>query len=127
MYTRGSSTWSWTTTRFSEVMGGVVARIFGTSGPRASGPKYFSTIALVFALSVISIPLLMERDIDVVTAMAASVRAVVSNPKAMGLWAALIAGAVFVGIATLGAGLVVVFPLIGHATWHAYRDVIVDQ
>ncbi len=83
--------------------------------------------ALVFALSVISIPLLMERDIDVVTAMAASVRAVVSNPKAMGLWAALIAGAVFVGIATLGAGLVVVFPLIGHATWHAYRDVISDQ
>lgn len=80
---------------------------------------------LVFALSAISIPLMMERDIDVVTAMVASVHTVVVNPKAMGLWAVLIAGFLCLGIATLGMGLVFIFPLIGHATWHAYRDLII--
>lgn len=80
---------------------------------------------VVFAISAVSIPLLMERRIDAITAMAASVQAVAKNPQAMALWAALIAGFVLLGLLTLGAGLVLVFPLIGHATWHAYRDVIV--
>lgn len=83
--------------------------------------------AVVFALSAISIPMLMERDVDAVTAIAASVRSVISNPKAMGLWALMIAGFVVLGIATLGLGLVVIFPLIGHATWHAYRDTLGHQ
>jgi uncharacterized membrane protein len=81
---------------------------------------------LVFAISVVSIPLLMTRRIDAVTAMRASVAAVLENPKAMLLWAALIAAFVAIGIATLFLGLVVVFPLVGHATWHAYRAVIAD-
>lgn len=80
--------------------------------------------ALVFAMSVVSIPLLMERNVDAFTAMASSARAVAENPSAMGLWAALVAGFIGLGLLTLGIGLVVVFPLIGHATWHAYRDVV---
>ncbi len=78
--------------------------------------------AIVFATTAISLPLLMERRVDAFTAMAASVQAVGANPKAMALWAVLIAGIIALGIATLGAGLVIAFPLIGHATWHAYRD-----
>jgi uncharacterized membrane protein len=83
--------------------------------------------AVVFSISVISVPLLMTRRIDAVSAMAASVRAVSLNWQPMTLWAALIAGFMALGLATLFAGLVVMFPLIGHATWHAFRDVVVER
>jgi uncharacterized membrane protein len=46
------------------------------------------------------------------------------NPKPMALWATLIAAFIAVGLATLSLGLIVIFPLIGHATWHAYRDIV---
>ena len=82
---------------------------------------------LVFAISAISVPLLMTRRLDAVTAIGASVAAVQLNPKAMMLWAALIAGFMALGIATLFVGLVIAFPLIGHATWHACRDLVRDR
>ncbi len=82
---------------------------------------------LVFAISVISVPLLMTRRIDAVTAIAASLAAVLLNPKPMALWAALIAGFMALGLATLFVGLVIAFPLIGHATWHAFRDLVRDK
>ncbi len=78
----------------------------------------------VFSISVISVPLLMTRRADAVTAIASSLAAVLLNPKPMALWAALIAGFVVLGIATLYVGLIFAFPLIGHATWHAYRDLV---
>ena len=79
---------------------------------------------IAFAATAISIPMLMSRNVDAFTAITKSVEAVATNPKPMLLWAALIAGFVALGIATLGAGLVIAFPLLGHATWHAYRDVV---
>lgn len=82
---------------------------------------------VVFTISAISVPLLLTRRVDAVTAMAASVEAVLKNPKPMALWAALIAGFMAVGIASLFAGLAVVFPLVGHATWHAFRSLIVQN
>ena len=82
--------------------------------------------ALAFSISVISVPLLMTRRIDAVTAITNSLAAVMLNPKPMALWAALIAGFIAVGIATVFVGLVVAFPLIGHATWHAFRDIVRD-
>lgn len=83
--------------------------------------------ALVFAISVVSVPLLMTRRLDAVSAASASVKAVLLNPKPMALWAGLIAAFMALGIATLFAGLVLAFPLIGHATWHAFRDVVVES
>jgi uncharacterized membrane protein len=83
--------------------------------------------ALVFAISVISVPLLMARRIDAVTAISASLRTVAQNPKPMALWAGLIAGFMGLGIVTMFVGLVVVFPLIGHATWHAYRALVREE
>lgn len=80
--------------------------------------------ALVFAVTAISLPMLMERRIDAFTAMAMSAQAVLMSPQAMALWAVLIAGFIILGIATLGAGLIFAFPLVGHATWHAYRDLM---
>jgi uncharacterized membrane protein len=80
--------------------------------------------AVVFSISVISVPLLMTERVDAVTAIVASLRVVWRNPKAMALWAGLIASFMVLGLASLFVGLIVAFPLIGHATWHAYRDLV---
>jgi len=77
-----------------------------------------------FCISVITVPMLMDRQVDVVTAMHASVMAVRKNPGPMILWASLIVMFVGVGIATLYLGLAVTMPLVGHATWHAYQDLV---
>ncbi len=81
--------------------------------------------AVTFAVSALSVPLLMVKDVDIVTAVSTSLRAVAVNPKAMALWAALIAGFMALGIATLFVGLAIAFPLVGHATWHAFRSIVV--
>ena len=80
--------------------------------------------SIVFAISAISVPLMMTQRVDAVTAMATSVEAVIANPKPMALWAVLIAASMALGLATLCLGLIVAFPLIGHATWHAYRSLV---
>ncbi len=80
--------------------------------------------ATVFAISAISLPMLLDRDVGLPMAIGASLRVVKTNFQAMALWAALIAGFTALGIATLYVGLVVCLPLIGYASWHAYRDMI---
>ncbi|MDX2202621.1 MAG: DUF2189 domain-containing protein [Hyphomicrobiaceae bacterium] len=80
--------------------------------------------AIVFSISVISVPLLLTERLDAVTAARTSLMAIVRNPRPLALWAALIAAFMAVGIATLAVGLVIAFPLVGHATWHAYRDLV---
>ncbi|MFO1186643.1 MAG: DUF2189 domain-containing protein [Alphaproteobacteria bacterium] len=77
---------------------------------------------VVFAVSAISVPMLLDRDIDFMTAILTSIRAVRQNPGPMLLWAWIIAVFTGAGLAAGFVGLVVVFPLIGHATWHAYRE-----
>ena len=76
--------------------------------------------AAAFALSALSVPLLLVRRTDIVSAARASIAAIIANPAAMTLWAALIVVIMIVGLVTLLVGLVIAFPLIGHATWHAY-------
>jgi uncharacterized membrane protein len=80
--------------------------------------------ALVFALGVVSAPLLIDRPVDAITAMLSSLQCCRINGAAMLLWAALIAGLTALGFATLMLGLVVIFPLLAHASWHAYRDMV---
>ncbi len=84
----------------------------------------FAFAATTFAVSAVSIPMLLDRDVNAFVAVATSAVAVQRNWKPMALWAALIVGFVGVGIATFFVGLVVVLPLIGHASWHAYRDLV---
>lgn len=79
---------------------------------------------ITFAMSAVSLPLMMDREIDVISAILISLRTIWANPRAMLLWAGLIAGCTFVGLATFFFGLGLLFPLIGHATWHAYRDLV---
>ena len=80
--------------------------------------------AIVFSISSVAVPLLLVKNTDAVTAIATSVRAVRLNTGTMLLWAALIAGYVVLGTWTLFVGLVVIFPLLGHATWHAFRALV---
>ena len=80
--------------------------------------------ALVFAASAVSVPLLLDRDVDMLTAILTSVQAVGANPVVMAWWAVLIMIGTTLGIATLLLGLVVVVPVLGHATWHAYVDLV---
>ena len=79
---------------------------------------------VIFAISAVSIPMLMHRDVDAVTAIITSVDAVRKRPGPMLLWAWLIAITVAVGSALALVGLVVAFPLLGHATWRAYREIV---
>jgi len=78
----------------------------------------------VFAISAASVPMLLDRDTDFVTAMMTSLRAVSLNLDAMVLWAGMIVVLTLLGFATLLFGLIVLMPLIGHASWHAYRDLV---
>jgi len=80
--------------------------------------------ALVFALSVVSVPMLLDRKCDLLAAMQASMAAVAENPAPLALWATLIMLLTLLGFATLLLGFVVLMPLLGHASWHAYRDLI---
>lgn len=79
----------------------------------------------VFALSVVSGPMLLDKtETDLFTAVSTSIRVCLANPKVMLLWAALIVALTAVGFATGMVGLIAIFPWIGHATWHAYRDLV---
>jgi uncharacterized membrane protein len=81
--------------------------------------------AVAFAISVVSMPLLLDhREANVITAIVTSVRTVLHNIWPMALWAWLVAMFIAVGIATAYIGLIVTLPLIGHASWHAYKDLV---
>ncbi|MEJ2060198.1 MAG: DUF2189 domain-containing protein [Gammaproteobacteria bacterium] len=80
--------------------------------------------AVVFCASALSLPMIMDRKADVVTAVVSSVNAVLRNKWVMLEWAVIILGAVLLGFATAFLGLAVLLPLIGHATWHAYQETL---
>lgn len=79
----------------------------------------------VFAISAISIPMMLDRDVGLFVALATSVAVVRVNYRPMALWAALIVAFTGFGIVPFYLGLAVVLPLIGHATWHAYKEMVV--
>jgi len=83
--------------------------------------------AIVFAISVVSVPMMLDRGTDTVVAALTSVRALYENFAPMLLWAILIVLVVGAGFATLFVGLVVAVPIVGHATWHAYRELVGPQ
>jgi uncharacterized membrane protein len=80
--------------------------------------------APIFASTVIAMPLLLDRRVTLLTAVLTSWRAVLVNPLPLALWAALIMGFTLLGLGSLLLGLVAVVPMLGHASWHAYRDLV---
>jgi len=79
---------------------------------------------ITFSASAFSLPMLTDRQTDTVTAVVTSINAVLRNKPAMLVWMAIIVFSVALGFATAFVGLIVLFPLLGHATWHSYKDVI---
>jgi uncharacterized membrane protein len=79
---------------------------------------------LVLTISVVSFPLLLDRDVGLYTAVATSVRAVVASPGPMAVWGLIVAGGLAIGSIPLLLGLILVMPVLGHATWHLYRKVV---
>ena len=80
---------------------------------------------VLFSLTVVSFPLLLEREVDFITAMITSVRSVVMSPLPMIGWAAVIVVLLMISALPYFLGLVVTLPVLGHATWHLYRRIVV--
>lgn len=109
-------------------VGGFLRDVFGTEA------GWFMIVAgmaagFLFALAVlmigaISFPLLLDRDVGVLTAVMTSVRAFRTNPVPMSLWGLVVAGGLVLGTIPALLGLVVVIPILGHATWHLYRALV---
>jgi uncharacterized membrane protein len=84
----------------------------------------FLFAVLVLTVSVVSFPLLLDRDVGLYTAVATSGRAVVRNPGPMAAWGLIVAGGLVIGSIPALLGLIIVMPVLGHATWHLYRKVV---
>lgn len=82
---------------------------------------------VVYSITVISFPLLFDRHVDFITAMITSVKAVLANPRPMLLWCAIIALLFGVSLLSVFVGLIIVLPILGHATWHLYRRLIAPE
>jgi uncharacterized membrane protein len=80
--------------------------------------------SFIFAISVVAVPLMLDRDKDAISAMLLSLAAVVKNPLPMLIWAGLIVTLAGIGFASAFTGLIVTIPVLGHATWHAYRALV---
>ena len=78
----------------------------------------------VLSISVISFPLLLDRDVGVAVAVYTSIKAVAMNPVTMAIWGLIVAAALLIGSIPLFVGLAIVMPVLGHATWHLYRRVV---
>jgi len=80
---------------------------------------------VVFAISVVSFPLLLDRDVGLGVAVWTSLRAIIANPVPMAAWGLIVTGGLVLGSIPLLLGLIIVLPVLGHASWHLYRKVVV--
>ena len=84
----------------------------------------FVFAAIVLTTTVVAFPLLLDRDVGAYEAIHTSVRAVLANPIPMAAWGLIVAVLLIVGSLPVFAGLAIVLPVLGHATWHIYRKVV---
>jgi uncharacterized membrane protein len=103
-------------------VGSFVQEVF-TTGPGWELIVFLFAL-LVLTISVVSFPLLLDRDVGLYAAVATSVRAVAANPGPMAAWGLIVAGGLLLGSIPALIGLMVVMPVLGHATWHLYRKVV---
>ncbi|WP_372602864.1 DUF2189 domain-containing protein [Actibacterium sp.] len=107
---------------------GFVRDVFGTEGGAAMmviGIPIGAVFAvIVLAVSVVSFPLLLDRDVGLPVAVATSLKVTAKNPVTIGAWGVIVAALLAVGSLPLFLGLIVVMPILGHATWHLYRRAI---
>ena len=84
----------------------------------------FLFAVLVLVISVVSFPMLVDRNVGAATAVRTSVRAVLANPMTMAMWGLFVAAALVIGSLPLLFGLAIVLPILGHSTWHLYRKIV---
>ena len=84
----------------------------------------FLFAVIVFTLSVVSFPMLLDRDVGVAVALRTSLRAVLANPITMAVWGFIVAFTLLIGSLPLFVGLAVALPVLGHSTWHLYRRLV---
>ena len=110
-------------------MSGFMAAVFGTTAGwlliGIGGSVGFGFALVVLAISVVSFPLLLDRNVSVVTAILTSVKVARANPVPIAAWGLIVAGLLALGSIPFLLGLVLVMPLLGHATWHLYRRAVV--
>jgi len=82
---------------------------------------------LIYAVSVVSIPMILDRQVDAITAGLTSIRLVLTQPLVMLCWGAVITVLVVLALLPWFTGLLVVGPVLGHASWHAYRAAVADE
>jgi uncharacterized membrane protein len=111
-----------------ESIAGFVSEIFTTSagwGLIIVGCTVgFIFAAVVFTMSVMSFPLLLDRDVGLMTAVGTSIRAVIKNPVTMFIWGLIIAVTLGIDSIPFFVGIAIVMPVLGHATWHLYRKTV---
>jgi len=83
--------------------------------------------SMVFVVSVVSVPAIIENKINALDAILISIKVATQNIPTMLVWAALLASLMLLGIGSFMLGMIVVYPLLGHASWHAYRDLVANQ
>ena len=99
--------------------------VMSALAPPGQTPCSLAFAIAVFALSVVSLPMMLDRsETDVATALVTSLWAVRENPVVMLFWAGIIVALIAIGYLTAFIGLAVFFPLLGHATWRAYQDLV---
>lgn len=110
-------------------LGAFVDKIVGTSAGMSlvfvGTGVGFIFAAVSFTISVVAVPMLLDRDVSVHTAIMTSIAAVKANPAMMAMWGFIIAITLAGGCAPLFVGLSVVLPILGHASWHLYRKLVV--
>jgi uncharacterized membrane protein len=108
-----------------------VQRVVGTQQGRnlmiAGNAVGFLFALTAFALSAVSFPLLLDRNVGMATAIVTSVKAILANPFTMALWGLIVAAGLVIGALPFLFGLAVVMPVLGHATWHLYRKLVVPD
>lgn len=87
----------------------------------------FVFAAVVLATTVVTFPMLLDRDCGAVSAIDTSIRATFTNPLPVAMWGLIVAIFLFIGMLPFFAGLAVVLPILGHATWHLYRKLVAPQ
>lgn len=84
----------------------------------------FLFAVVVLTISAVSLPMLLDRNVGVVTAVQTSIRAILANPLTMAIWGLIVTGTLLIGSLPFFVGLAIVLPVLGHSTWHLYRKVV---
>jgi uncharacterized membrane protein len=115
---------SWTPTSFDAFVSQVFATTSGWTLILVGCGVGFLFALVTFAVSVVSFPMLVDRDVGVAAAVQTSIRAVAANPVPMAVWGLIVVSLLLIGSLPVLIGLAVVLPVLGHSTWHLYRKLV---